>query len=67
VAASLPTGSARQRLCWSTPAITSGCKACISSARRPAAGADRSALTCQVTLAGPKNPSSSGSAGTAQQ
>ena len=65
MAASLPTGSVRQSLCWSTPAIASGCSACSSSERSPATGADRSALTRQVTLAGPKNPSSSGVTGTA--
>ena len=66
MAASLPTGSVRQSLCWSTPAMASGCSACSSSERSPATGADRSALTRQVTLAGPKNPSSSGVTGTAE-
>ena len=65
MAASLPTGSVRQSLCWSTPAIASGCSAWISSDRSPATGAARSALTRQVTLAGPKKPSSSGVTGTA--
>ena len=53
VAASLPTGSVRQSLCWSTPAIASGCSACISTERSPATGADRSADSRQVTLPGP--------------
>ena len=61
VAASLPTGSWRQSLCWSTPAMASGCSACIISARRPATGVPRSVLTRQVTLAGPKNPRRPGS------
>src|SRR5262249_33535917 len=60
VAASLPTGSRRQPLCWSTPAIASGCSACIISDRRPATGPPRSPLILQVTLAGPKKPSSAG-------
>src|SRR6266516_3257079 len=64
VAASLPTGSERQWLCWSTPAIASGCSACSISARSPATGLPASALTRQVTLAGPKKPSSAGSSGT---
>ena len=64
VAASRPTGSWRQPLCWSTPAIASGCRACISSDRRPAMGPARSPLSRQVTLAGPKNPSSAGCSGT---
>src|ERR1022692_1031237 len=64
VAASLPTGSCRQSLCWSTPAMASGCSACMSSARRPATGPARSALIRQVTLPGPKNPSSAGCSGT---
>ena len=51
-------------LCWSTPAIASGCSACIISDRRPATGPPRSALIFQVTLAGPKNPSSAGRSGT---
>src|SRR5215467_13194343 len=64
VAASLPTGSSRQPLCWSTPAMASGCSAWIISARNPATGADMSAAVCQVTLSGPKNPSSARSCGT---
>ena len=66
VAASLPTGSRRQPLCWSTPAMASGCSACTSSERSPATGAERSPPTRQVTLAGPKNPSSAGCVGTAE-
>ena len=64
VAASLPTGSRRQSLCWSTPAMASGCSACIIRARSPATGEGRSLLTRQVTLAGPKKPSSAASSGT---
>src|SRR6516164_754632 len=64
VAASLPTGSWRQLLCWSTPAIASGCSACNISARSPATGLPRSVLTRQVTLSGPKNPASAGFSGT---
>jgi len=64
VAASLPTGSRRQSLCWSTPAIASGCSACIMRERRPATGEARSVLTRQVMLAGPKTPSSAGLSGT---
>src|ERR1700761_7530812 len=44
--------------------MASGCSACRSSDRSPATGADRSACTRQVTLPGPKKPSSAGSAGT---
>src|SRR5262249_23113866 len=54
----------RQLLCWSTPAIASGCSACNISARSPATGLPRSVLTRQVTLSGPKNPASAGSSGT---
>jgi hypothetical protein len=39
-------------------AIASGCSAYISRDRRPATGKARSALIRQVTLAGPKKPSS---------
>ena len=63
VAASRPTGSARQSLCWSTPAIASGCSAWIMSARRPATGEERSPLMRHVMLAGPKKPSSAGCSG----
>src|SRR6202050_5085060 len=38
--------------------MASGCSACISRDRRPATGEARSALVRQVTLAGPKRPSS---------
>src|ERR1700689_5320553 len=38
--------------------MASGCSACISRDRRPAIGEARSALIRQVTLAGPKKPSS---------
>ena len=64
MAASLPTGSGRQLLCWSTPAIASGCSACSISARSPATDLPRSPATRQVTLAGPKYPSSAGCSGT---
>ena len=64
VAASLPTGSWRQSLCWSTPAMASGCSACTISARRPAIGQPGSLLTRQVTLPGPNSPSSAGVSGT---
>ena len=64
VAASLPTGSSRQPLCWSTPAIASGCSACTISDRSPATGPVTSPLIFHVTLAGPKKPSSAGRSGT---
>jgi hypothetical protein len=57
-------GSSRHWLCWSTPAIASGCSACSSSDRSPETGTDRSACSRHVTLPGPKKPSSAGSAGT---
>src|SRR5580704_14254491 len=44
--------------------MASGCSACISSDRRPATGEARSALIRQVTLAGPKRPSSPAPSGT---
>src|SRR6516165_6194778 len=44
--------------------MASGCSACTSSARSPATIEDKSPLTRQVTLAGPKKPSSAGSVGT---
>src|SRR5580704_8771218 len=43
--------------------MASGCRACRCSARSPATGLDRSALTRQATLPGPKNPSSAGYSG----
>src|ERR1039457_45758 len=64
VAARRPTGSLRQSLCWSTPAMASGCSAWIISDRRPEMGPDRSVVSRQVTLPGPKNPSSAGWSGT---
>ena len=64
VAASRPTGSLRQSLCWSTPAMASGCRAWIISERSPPMVPDRSVLSRQVTLRGPKNPSSAGCSGT---
>ncbi len=44
--------------------MASGCSAWISTERSPATGADRSAASRQVTLPGPKNPSSPGRSGT---
>jgi hypothetical protein len=44
--------------------MASGCSACSSSDLSPATGADRSAFSRQVTLAGPKKPSSAGLTGT---
>src|ERR1700727_1960826 len=44
--------------------MASGCSACISNDRRPATGEARSALIRQVTLAGPKRPSSRAPSGT---
>ena len=64
VAANRPIGSVRQSLCWSTPAIASGCSAWISSARSPPTGPDKSPLARQVMLAGPKKPSSAARSGT---
>src|ERR1700722_8240990 len=43
--------------------MASGCSACISRDRRPATAPDKSALIRQVTLAGPKKPSSAGCSG----
>src|SRR5271166_6261904 len=44
--------------------MASGCSAWIISDRRPATGPDRSVLSRQVTLPGPKKPSSAGCSGT---
>src|SRR5689334_13071095 len=58
VRASLPQGSSRNLLCWSTAAIARGSSACTSSARMPPTSITGSAWMCHATLSGPNRPTS---------